>query len=190
MLGPLLFGAAAVYSGLRTVWRPDRAVVSRGKVEACEGKNRYDACDPTLRIAAARGTPVYATAPGTVAAAQDGFVHIVARNEPVVVMYAGVASEVRDGQHVGAGQRIGVADGTVAFGVWALADGKLVAIPPSAWLAARGYRIATTYTGVGDKWCESVRDVSVPATAGKACGFTVPDRGAFALLPVSVSLER
>ena len=107
-------------------------------------------------------------------------------------MYDGVAPEVQEGQYVGRGQRIGaVLRGRMYFSVTQFTpSGSLVKVDPSSWLASRGQKIAATYTGPGTAWCEQGRHIEVPASAGTACNLYEPERGGFALLPVTVSVER
>lgn len=186
--GTILWGAAATYSAVRAAWRPHRAVTEKGAVAACEGRNRYGVCDPSIRIAAARGSDVLGTAPGRVVAMGPTFVHVAAANEPVILMYDGIEPLVKQGAKVSSGQTIGRSRGEVAFGVWRVgAEGRLTPLPPSAWLASRGFNVIAG-GAPGTKWCEGGRDISVPETAGRTCRFKQPEPGRFALLPVRVSI--
>ena len=189
---PYVLGGIAGLALVKALFRPHRAVVREGGVAACPGPNRYRVCDASVAIDAAAGTDVYATASGRVAALGDRFVHIAAHDEPVVLMYDGVVpSLVRGGQYVGREQKIGESKGRVYLGVTQfMPGGKLVKIDPSSWLASRGQKIAATYTGPGTAWCEQGRHIEVPASAGTACNLYEPERGGFALLPVTVSVER
>ncbi|HSH76037.1 MAG TPA: M23 family metallopeptidase [Longimicrobiales bacterium] len=176
---------------MKSVFRPHRAVVREGAVSRCPGVNQYNECDPTLPIDAPVGTSVYSTAAGLVVAVADDFVHIATRNEPVVLYYNGVSPTVVEGQYVGRGQTIGTSKGRVYFGVQQFVQGGgVVNVEPSSWLAARGNRIAARYTGSGGQWCEQKRHISVPRSAGAPCQFYEPDRAAFALLPVTIEVER
>ena len=158
---------------------------------ACPGANRYKVCDASLAIDSPSGTGVYATAGGRIAVVGDRFLQIATHDEPVVLMYDGVVPSVKEGQYVGRGQQIGQSLGRVYFGVTQfLPGGKLVKVDPSSWLASRGQKIAAAYTGPGTAWCEQGRNIEVPASAGTPCNLHEPERGGFALLPVTVSVER
>lgn len=190
---PYVLGGIAGLALVKTLFRPHRAVVREGGVAACPGPNRYKVCDASLSIAAPAGTGAFATAGGRIAAIGDRFVHLAAHDEPVVLMYDGITpvSSLREGQYVGRGQKLGESNGHVYFSVTQfMPGGKLVKIDPSSWLASRGQKIAATYTGPGTEWCEQGRTIEVPLEAGRACGLHEPDRGSFALLPVTVSVER
>jgi murein DD-endopeptidase MepM/ murein hydrolase activator NlpD len=188
---PYILGAIAAASAVKAVFRPHRAVVREGAVSGCPGVNQYNECDPTLPIEAPAGTAVYSTATGRVVAVGEDFVHIATRNEPVVLYYDGITPSVTEGQYVGRGQEIGSSRGRLYFGVQQFVQGGgVVNIEPSSWLAARGNRIASKYTGPGGQWCEQGRHISVPRSAGAPCQFHEPDKAAFALLPVTVEVER
>jgi len=166
--GPYVLGAIAAIAGVKALFRPRRAVVKEGAISACPGQNRYRICDSTIAIDASAGTPAYATAQGRVVAVGSHFLHIASRQEPVVLMYDGVAPTVEEGQYVGRGERVGDSMGRVYFGVTELLpDGTAVRVDPASWLA-----------------------IEVPTEAGRPCDLHEPDRGAFALLPVTVSVER
>jgi hypothetical protein len=188
---PYVLGAIALAAGVRTLFWPHRAVVREGGVAACPGKNAYNVCDPTLPIDTPDGAAVYSVVTGRVVAVGPGFVHLASRHEPVVVYYDDVLVDVGEGQYVGRGQRIGTSRGRLYFGVqqW-IPGGELVNVEPASWLAARGNRIAARYTGGGSDWCEQRRHISVPRSAGAPCQFHEPDSSAFALLPVTVEVER
>lgn len=179
-------GGMAIVRGL---FRPHRAVLKRGSVSRCAGPDEYGKCDSTVRLATQSGTPVYSTAPGRVIAAGANFVHIVASNEPVILMYRGVDPSVREDQSVGRGQPIGKAVGDkVSFGVWQVTAAGLQKIAPSAWLAARGFKHAAKDEGKGTRWCEGGREIHVPVSAQQACGLKLPERTGFALLPVELTI--
>ena len=149
-------------------------------------------CDPSLAIGVPQGTAVYATAGGRVAVVGDRFLHLATHDEPVVLMYDGIVPSVKEGQYVGRGQQIGAAPGArVYFSVTQFVPGGAAQkVDPASWLASRGQKIASTYTGPGTAWCEQGRTIEVPLEAGRACNLHEPDRGSFALLPVTVSVER
>jgi murein DD-endopeptidase MepM/ murein hydrolase activator NlpD len=188
---PYVLGGIAGLALVKALFRPHRAVVREGGVAACPGPNRYRVCDPSLAIDAASGTPVFSTAEGRVAVVGDRFLQIAAHDEPVVLMYDGVVPSVQEGQYVGRGQQIGQSMGRVFFSVTQFMPGnKLVKVDPSSWLASRGQQIAAKYTGSRNEWCEQGRNIDVPASAGGPCNLYEPERGGFALLPVTVSVER
>jgi hypothetical protein len=189
---PYVLGSIAGIALVKALFRPHRAVVREGGVTACPGANKYKVCDASLAIGTTTGMPAYATSGGRVVAAGDRFLHIATHDEPVILMYDGVAPSVREGQYIGRGQQIGVATGpTVYFSVTQFVPGGgLQKVDPSSWLASRGQKIASTYTGNGSSWCEQGRNIEVPLDAGRTCNLYEPDRSSFALLPVTVSVER
>jgi hypothetical protein len=189
--GPYVLGGIAAVAALKALFRPHRAIVKEGGVVACPGTNRFRVCDPALAIEAAQGTPVYSTLQGRAVAVGDNFVHIASRNEPVVVMYDGITPSIVEGQYIGRGQGLGESQGRVFFSVTQfLPGGRAVRVDPSSWLASRGQRIASKYTGPGTSWCEQGRHIDVPASAGRPCALYEPEKAGFALLPVTVSVER
>lgn len=187
---PYIFGALAAVAAVKTLFRPHRALVREGGVAGCPGGSG-GRCDPALRISSPEGTPVFSVLSGLVVAVGPHFVHVAARGEPVIVAYEGVMPDIREGQHVGRGQRIGESGGKLAFLVTEFdSGGGAHYVDPASWLAARGQRIAARDTGAGSSWCEQGRHIEVPKAAGSACGLHEPQRGSFALLPVTVSVER
>jgi hypothetical protein len=187
---PYVLGTIATLAAIRTLFRPHRAIVREGAIARCPGGSP---CDPTLAVDTPAEEPVFATAPGRVVAIGQGYVHIAARSDPVILYYDGVLAEdgLVEGQYVGGGQRIGRSTGRIFFGVMEFAPGgEAYNVDPSSWLASRGQRIAARYTGPGTAWCEESRHVSVPRSAGAACQLHEPDRAKFALLPVTVEIER
>jgi hypothetical protein len=191
-----------VGGGLACLWRglmnPYRAVVKSGSVAHCSGPNNFKVCDAADTITADPGTPSYAVTAGKVVAVGQNFVHLLARNEPVILMYHGLVPAVVEGQYVGRGQTLGAVDGggTVQFSVTELVralDGALgyvtQVVPPSAWLASRGATHAVKDLGDGSKWCEGGRKISVPNSASTGCDMKTPDPGMFGLLPVNIEME-
>jgi hypothetical protein len=189
---PYVLGAIAGVAIVKTFFRPRRAVVKEGQVEACPGSPKDRPCDPSLAISTPQGSPVYSTVSGRVAAVGDKFVLVASGSEPVVVMVDGVVPEpLEEGQYVGRGQKIGESMGVVYFGVTEfLSGGGSVAVDPASWLASRGQRIAHKNTDPGSSWCEGGRHIEVPGSAGRGCDLHEPDKGGFALLPVTVSVDR
>jgi len=194
--------AAAIYGGVgllclaRGLLRPYRAVVRKGEVTRCSGPNGYETCDPADVVRAEPGTKAYATASGEIVVVGATFIHLLAGNEPVVLMYDGITPSVVEGQHVGRGQKLGVVNegGQVRFSVTELVQSggplgySAQMVPPSGWLAARGVRHAAKNTNPGSKWCEGGRSIQVPANALEACDFKRPEPGQFGLLPIEVDM--
>lgn len=189
---PFVFMGLGTLALVRGLFRPHRAVLKEGTVSRCGGQNQFLVCDPTDAIGTPAATSAYATAPAKVVAVGDSFVHLAVTNEPVLLMYEGIAPTVVEGQFVGRGQEIGTATGPVAFGVWQLAPGNagpvMQVVPASAWLAARGMKHVVKNTGPANKWCEGGRTIHVPAAAKQSCGFVQPDPATFGLLPVSIDM--
>lgn len=192
VVAPFIFMGLGALAVVRGVFRPHRAVVREGAVQRCAGPNQYRVCDSTDTLVTPDGTSVYSTASGRVAAVGQTFVHVVARNEPVILMYDGIMPDVVEGQYVGRGQKLGASQGPVAFGVWQMAPAPhgtvMQRVPASAWLAARGMKVAVRDTGAGSKWCEGGRHIQVPRSVVEACDLREPDPAGFALLPVEVRL--
>jgi len=189
---PYVLGAIAAVGIVKVFFRPNRAVVKVGSVSACPGPVRGQTCDPSLAIVTEPGTSVYSTVSGRVAAVGPGFIQVASLSEPVVLMYDRVVpGEFVEGQYVGRGQKLGESAGTIYFSVteWQ-PGGELQKIDPASWLASRGQRIASKNTGKGSSWCEQGRHIEVPAEVGRPCNLHEPDRGAFALLPVTVTVNR
>lgn len=189
--GPYVLGGIAAIAIVKTFFRAHRAVVKTGSVAACPGPSGRG-CDPTLRISTPQGTPVYSVVSGRVAAVGDHFMLVGSLSEPVVVMVDGVTPDAFvEGQYVGRGERLGLSTGDVYFGVTEfLPDGSAVNIDPASFLASRGMRIASKVVNPGSSWCEGGRHIEVPVSAARPCALNEPDKGGFALLPVSVSVNR
>lgn len=189
---PFILGGLGAFAVVRGVFRPTRAVVKKGTVARCAGSNQFRTCDPTLTITAPEGASVHSTVSGKVVVAGETFVQIMGGNETVILMYQGLAPTVVEGQHVGRGQKLGVAQGPVHFGVWQLRRTNggvtLDTLDPSSWLAARGMRVVQTNIGPGNLWCEAGRHIKVPASVKRTCDLSQVDRASFALLPVSVEM--
>lgn len=188
----LLWGAVTTGLLVRTFYRPYRAVVHKGYPLTCAGKVN-GGCSPALVIQGDPGaTSVYAVTSGTAAVASDGSLSIASDREPVVVSYGPSPQQlfVKTGDHVGIGQEVAFMS-KVAFSVTELArDGKggvtFKPIEPSAWLAARGLRIAHAGNTVSELWCSHGRTLSVPPET-LSCGVRMPDPSSLMLLPVSVT---
>jgi hypothetical protein len=188
---PYVLGAISAVALLKTFWRPHRVVVYEGGVSRCPGPNQYHVCDPTLAIDTPKDTDVYSTVSGQIIAVGHDFVHVASEHEPVVLYYDGIVPNIVEGQYVGRGQCIGTSSGRVYFGVTSFdRPGKAYHVDPASWLASRGQRVAAKDTGPGTSWCEAGRHISVPASAGTICDLRAPDRASFALLPVTVDIQR
>lgn len=190
-----------VYMGLGTLFlvrglfRPHRAVVKRGEIESCPGANQFGGCDPFLSLAATPGEKVFSVGPGGIVAVGENFIHLLTTNDTAVVMYEGIVPEVVEGQYVGRGQKVGIVDedGLVRFSVTQLVpadDGGVIAetVPPSAWLAVRGFRVFARGGDMGAEWCGGGRRIDVPPGAKRACNMRRPYGGKFGLLPIEVNL--
>lgn len=186
-IAPYVLGGLSAYALIRAVFRPHKALVAAGSVESCEGQ----ASGCMLAVRTAPADPVFATAPSIVVSVGASFVHLMARNEPVVLDYEGIKPSVKKGDEIGSGQQIGTSPGVFRFGAIQLGPkGALGRLSPSAWLASRGYRVADKILSTRKLWCEGGRTIAVPQADGKACGFLSPEPGGFALLPIKVSVER
>lgn len=176
-----LFGAAGAAALVRGLWHPHRAAVDEGRVLICAGAE----CSPEMTLDC--GERVYALGGGRIVMAEPGDVHLRVGNEPVIVAYSGLQPDVRDGQYVLRGQRVGACSGQVSLSVWRVnADKSLTPLEPAAWLASRGYRVAVKSTGDEGSWCEQGRKIQIPSSVHTDCGIVAGSEPGFALLPISV----
>lgn len=178
-------GAACLIRGL---FRPIRALAKSGEIRRCAGTNAFGVCDPSMGIAVAAGASVYSALCGQVVAVGEDYLHVLAEDEPVIVMYQGVAPSVRLGQFLGSGQSVGTSLGDVNFSVTQMGPGGMSLIEPASWLAARGFKVLLNNTGPAH-WCAQGRHISVPASARQKCDLRRPEGASFALLPVSVEMN-
>jgi len=186
---PFIAMGAGVLALTRGLFRPHRALAKEGAVVRCGGPTAMRICDPSIGLVVPVGADVYATAPGKVVAAGEEWLHILVTNEPVVLMYDGVKPAVQEGQHVGRGQSLGSSVGNVSFAVSEFRPGrKLIPLPASAWLAARGLRPLVSTSDPSNRWCETPRKVLVPKAASAGCNFRSPEAARFGLLPVEIRL--
>ena len=190
-----LLGAAGTAAFIRAVWNPYRAVVKSGEAAACPGRDAGGVCNSTIVIKAEPGTPVYAVGHGKVVSTGADWTHIELGGEPVILYYS-IPTDLAEGKTVWRGKKIGTVpdDGMLEFGVWEVTQQGVVPIEPAAWLAARGYKLASKLTGAGDKWCEQPRKLVIPksvheAPANGGCGLRLPEAASFGLLPVSIQEE-
>ena len=187
MIGVVAWGALGALCVFRGFYHPHRAVVKNGAVKKCAGPNSFGICDPTDQIETAVGEPVYAAGPEVVEVGSY-YVHLVVQNEPVILMYEGLLPTVEVGQHVGAGQKIGESDGRVYFSVTQYRQNRVAQfVPPSAWLAVRGFKLVCNNTGDQNAYCAQGRDIVVPDE--QVCSMKSPEKAGFALLPVTIELQ-
>ncbi len=184
-----VLGALGTVFLIRGLWNPHRAVVRKGDVATCAGPDSLGVCHQTLAINTPPAGAVLSAGAGRVVSVGPDWVHVQVANEPVILFYRGVKPAVAEGGHLGRGQKLGEATGQVSFGVWEVIDGQLVAIEPSSWLAARGYKIAASSSGAEDLWCEQRRHIVVPKAVHQQCKLKNPSAAGFALLPVSIEQE-
>jgi len=190
--GALLVGGLGTAAVVRALYRPKRLVIENAFAQQCAGMT---GCDPAVTLQASGGQPVYAMAPGAVAAVSPGSVAIAASDEAVVLDYTGLEQiQVGLGERVMVGQQIGLAR-QLRFAVYQLeraADGTTrIGKPyePAAWLAVHGLGLSFgTAPGHQGLWCETGRQLSVPRHVAE-CGIQLPQPGAWSLMPVSVSLS-
>lgn len=179
--GTYFFGALGAAALVRGLWNPHRAAVHEGRVLVCAGAE----CAPHMMLDCAER--VYALGGGRVVLAEPGNVHLRVGNEPVIIAYGEVSPDVKQGQYVMRGQRLGSCGGRVRLSVWRVnADKSLVPLEPAAWLASRGYRIAVKSTGDDGAWCEQGRTIQIPASVHTGCNIVAGSEPGFALLPISV----
>lgn len=191
LVGATVWGVLGIGFAIRGFFRPVRAIVKEGSVRRCAGdRTAFGGCDPSDVIETAPGAPVFAAAPAKVVAVGDYYVQLQVQNEPVILMYSGIAPEVEEGQFVGTGQKIAESEGEVAFSVTQYKPGMISEnVPPSAWLAVRGLSLVKENTGSEEPYCVQGRDIVVPEAAQKLCNLKAPAKAGFALLPVTVELE-
>jgi hypothetical protein len=179
------FGALFLARGLL---RPVRAVVKRGEVRRCAGRNAFDVCDTSMSIGTPTGEEVHSNTSGKVLMVGDDYIHVMSRDEPVILMYQGVIPIVRANQHVSPGQQLGRSSGTVNFSVTQMGPGGVTFIEPASWLVSRGYK-AVLKPKANNLWCTKGREIVVPSSARQKCDFKSPEKSGFALLPVSIEMN-
>lgn len=177
------FGAACLVRGLRN---PVRALVRAGALRRCEGTNSFGICDPSLEITTNPGEPVYSVAEGTVIFQERDFVHVLSLREPVILFYQGVKTSLRAGDPLHVGEPLGESEGELIFSVTQVGPGGLSVIPPSTWLAARGFSPVQLNTGTTSLWCAQGRTLQVPKSS---CQFRAPEKSGFSLFPVNIDMQ-
>ncbi len=189
MIKAVLFTSVGAALLIRGLLRPVRALARHGAVRRCSGANSFGVCDPSVGITTAAGEKIYSVLSGKVVTVGADYIHVLSRNEPVIVMYQGIEPSVQAGQHIGVGQRVGHSSGNVNFSVTQMGPGPVALIPPSAWLASRGCSVVEKNQGDKALWCAQGRHISVPTEARQQCGLRKPEGASFALLPVSIEMS-
>lgn len=184
-----IWGALGAAALVRAFWNPSRAVTADGQPLSCPGAGSTGAaCDAAITLGPA--SALYAVTPGRVYQAAPGVLAIASSIEPVLVSYtgAGVRPATSTGQDVHTGQPLGSSSGPFSFAVQQVQrGGKLVALEPSSWLAARGIKLSTS-GAPSPLWCAQGRKILVPRSVS-ACGFRLPDPASVLLLPVTTTTE-
>lgn len=193
--GAMFWGAIGVAAAVRVLYHPFRSVMRDGFAVKCAAEG----CDPTMTIDAFQGqSEIYALAGGVVVTTTPSSIYVVLDGEPSIVEYSANAGEmvvqVTPGEHVGAGQQIGLAK-RIKFGVYDIernAGGHAkIGRPyePASWLANHGCSIShKKHKSSGNVWCEGGRKLVVPQAVAN-CGLRLPPPNGFALLPVSATME-
>lgn len=190
MLKTALLCLAGTLCLVRGLHNSTRALVKRGQLRRCEGKNGFGVCDPSLEVITTAGESVFSVAPGKIVAVGRDFLHVLVRDEPVILMYQGVDTSLkRLGQSVSSGELLGKSTGTIYFSVTQMGPGGVSVVSPSAWLVSRGCSAVLKNEGNPSLWCAQGRTISIPQIDQRACNFQMPDRAGFSLLPVSVELQ-
>lgn len=184
----LLFATGALCL-IRGLHNPIRALVNKGTIRRCEGANSFGICDPSVEVVTTRGESVLATSSGRVVARGKDYVHVLVNNEPVILMYQGLAPSVVIGQFVSVGQELGGSEGTLNFSVTQMGPGTVRVVSPSAWLAARGCRVVASPDGNVSAWCAQPRNIVIPRETQQQCNFNMPEKAGFALFPVSIEIQ-
>ncbi len=191
----ILWGAVGVAATVRVLYHPFRSVMRDGFASKCSGEG----CDPAMTIDAFSGqSEIFAPVGGTVVSVGPTSIYIALGSEATLLEYVASAGQitpqVQAGEHVGAGQQIGLAS-RVKFAVYEIARTAAGAaalgrpIEPAAWLANHGCSVSHKKHKVsGAVWCEGGRKLVVPEAVAK-CGIRLPPPNGFALLPVSATMD-
>jgi hypothetical protein len=195
--GAIFWGVVGAAAAFRALYHPWRTLVKDGFPSHCAGEN---GCDPAMTITSFAGlTEIYSPVRAQVAIAKTGTILLIPDDEAVVLELRGADTttflqQVHSGDHVGAGQQIGLSS-QFTFAVWQLlrnAQGQAVmgkAIEPASWLATHGAKISAKYhSSTGATWCANGRKLVVPQTIASQCGMVLPPPSGYALLPVSVTM--
>lgn len=193
--GAMFWGTIGVAAAVRVLYRPFRAVMRDGFASRCAAEG----CSPNMVIDSfSDQSEIYAPAGGTVVSTTPTSIFVALAGESTLLEYSGSAGQivvqVVPGEHVTAGQQIGLAK-RLFFGVYDIertASGAAkIGRPyePASWLANHGCTIShKKHKTTGQVWCESGRKLVVPAAVAK-CGLRLPPPNGFALLPVSATME-
>jgi hypothetical protein len=187
--GALFWGAVGTAAAVRALYRPDRALIKDGFVLRCAATS---GCDPAMTIQSFEGTQaVFAPMAGVIVSASGISCQIVPNGEAVLLDFSGSAQfQVTAGDHVGAGQQIGLAS-AFSFSVYELGrnpDGHakiLGALEPASWLAVHGIRVSSKSHKHTELWCEGGRKIVAPPAVANC--LKLPPPSGYALLPISVT---
>jgi len=195
--GAYAWALVGLAAGIRALYRPFRAIMHDGFPSACAGGA---GCDPAMIVTSYSGqSEVYAPARGTVVETTGQSITIVLADEATLLQYQSVTGgfvvQVAPGDHVGAGQQIGLA-GTMRFVVHQIdrtPSGEAVvgtAIEPASWLATHGCRVSAKshHTTPNAVWCAGGRKLVVPQAVAN-CHIKLPAPSGYALLPISATME-
>lgn len=193
--GAILWGTVAAAAAVRVLYHPYRSVIRDGFASKCSSEG----CDPAMTIDSFSGqSEIFAPVGGVVVAVSQTSIYIALSGESTLLEYVAAPGQmvvqVVQGEHVGAGQQIGLA-AKLKFAVYEIArtasGGATLGRPyePAAWLANHGCAVSHKKHKVsGAVWCEGGRKLVVPDSVAK-CGIRLPPPNGFALLPVSATME-
>lgn len=187
MIKAALLATAGVACLTRGLVRPTRALVRRGEVRRCAGTNSFGVCDTTMSIRTPLDETVYSATSGKVLVVGEDYVHVMSRQEPVILMYQGLNSSVGAGQSVRPGQSLGRSHGTISFSVTQMGPEGAQMVEPASWLVSRGQR--PVLRGGTSLWCSGRRNIAIPSSINQQCGLKTPDPSGFALLPVNIQIS-
>jgi len=192
IIWPIIFGTLGALSLYRGLYHSARYIIENGSL-TCSGYR--DAvigkiCMPTMQIKPkVIGDDVFSMTNGIVTSIGENYIHIVSHDEPIIIYYYGVIPSVKEGQRVDLGQKVGLSEEQIEFGVTQMlpTDGsntiKLQPIIPATWLAARG--LNPVFKNKGKKsWCEG-KQIHVPNQFG--CNYMkVATKPPFAIMPITI----
>lgn len=190
--GAMFWGTVGVAAAVRALYRPFRAVMRNGFPSRCAAEG---GCEPSMTIDSFEGqSEIYALGSGTVVGAAPNGIYIALNSEPTIVEYAAdpgqLVPQVTTGEHVSAGQQIGLAK-RVKFAVYMIDRSGAIgrAFEPASWLANHGLSVShQAHKTSGAVWCAGGRKLIVPQAVAN-CGMRLPPPNGFALLPISATME-
>ncbi len=186
IIWPLIFGTLGTISLVRGLYHSKRYVVEKGTIE-CSGLRNLT-CSPTEIIDTIPGESVNSLCNGVVAAVGDNFLHVVAYDEPVILYYYGILSELKVNDKVGLGQKLGIVEKEkLEFGVTEMYPNKgqigLKSIIPVTWLSSRGLKLVNS--NIGKKvWCEGSH-INIPQST--CTDYKIASKPPFALFGMSAT---